>query len=463
MRTERDSMGEMQVPEDALYGASTQRAVFNFQISNWTMPPSFLMALGLVKEACAAVNQRSGALPEILAKPIITAASELRKGKWLEQFPVDVFQTGSATSTNMNANEMIAQRAGQLSNLQIHPNDHVNLGQSSNDVIPTVLHISIVLGLKEQLLPALVKMQSELTRLAKKFEPIFKLGRTHLQDATPIRLGQVFSGYAAQIEDAYHRLALAKESLYSLAIGGTAVGTGLNTTAEFGKAVSAEIAAITGLPFYETKNHFSAQAAMDHVLHFFGVLKTTAVTLTKIANDIRFLASGPRAGYGELKLQPLQPGSSIMPGKVNPVMCEMLMQVCAFVIGAESMASSSTMILSNFELCVSLPLLAWSGLESIRILSSGITAFSNDALSGLEADGDRCTEQIDRSLAMCTALVPIVGYDKAAEIAKTAYQTNRTVIEAAREQVSVSAEELKRIFDPAAMTMPSLTVKPGGG
>jgi fumarate hydratase class II len=448
-RVERDSMGEMLVPTDAMYGASTARAIENFPISNLRFPREFIWALGAIKKHAAATNTELKLLDPIIAEAIVPAAAEVQSGQWDSHFVVDIFQTGSGTSTNMNANEVIAHRATLLLNgkARVHPNDHVNLGQSSNDVIPTAIHIAALSSLREKLLPALRLLQAELQRKSQEFWDILKIGRTHLQDATPIRLGQEFSGYARQVELGIARFQASESRMGELALGGTAVGTGINTHPEFAKRTIQRIANETALSLREAKNHFEAQAARDAIVELSGGLKTVAVSLLKVANDIRFLASGPRLGYGELKLPATQPGSSIMPGKVNPVMSEMLMQVCAQVVGNDA-AITFAASHGNFDLNVMMPVMAHNLLQSISILSTGARTFATRAVAGLEADREHCQAGVERSLAMCTALAPLIGYDKAAEIAKLAHKTGRTVREVAMENSGLDEATLNRALDP---------------
>ena len=451
-RIERDSMGEMRVPAAALYGAQTARAVENFPISGLRFPRAFIWALGLIKKHAARTNAELGLLPADVAAAIEKAAEEAEQGRLDEHFVVDVFQTGSGTSTNMNANEVIANRAMQLlGTVRVHPNDHVNRGQSSNDVIPTAIHIAVLHGIVNQLIPALNELHGALLAKAAQFGDVLKIGRTHLQDATPIRLGQEFSGYASQVEHGIQRLWNCEPHLGELALGGTAVGTGINTHPEFARRTIERIADGTGLKLREASNHFEAQAARDACVETSGALKTVAVSLIKIANDIRFLGSGPRLGYGELKLPATQPGSSIMPGKVNPVMCEMLIQVCGQVIGNDA-AITFGGAFGNFELNVMMPLIAHNLLQSIELLTRGPVVFSRRCLAGIEADAEKCRADIERSLAMCTPLAAVIGYDKAAEIAKVAYQTDRTVREVAREMSGLSEQELSELLDPLRLT-----------
>ncbi len=456
-RIEQDSLGEMQVPADALYGAQTARAVENFPISGIRLPQAMIRALGLIKKHAAQANLDLGLLPPDIAEAIIRAATEVIEGKLDEQFPVDIFQTGSGTSSNMNSNEVIANRAARLlgqpiGSKAVHPNDQVNLGQSSNDVFPSAIHIACAEQLHQQLLPALEQLLQQLTEKAEQFKDVLKIGRTHLQDATPIKLGQVFSGYARQVELAHERLAVCSSPLYELALGGTAVGTGINTHPQFAAKTIAAIARETCLPFREASNHFEAQGAKDALVSTSCSLKGTAVSLFKITNDIRFLASGPRCGIGELVLPAVQPGSSIMPGKINPVMAESLLQVCARVIGNDATVALCGLS-GNFELNVMMPVMAHSILQSIELLSNGIRAFDEKCLNGLQADVQRCADLLEQSLALVTALVPEIGYDRAAELAKQAHQTGRTLRELALDD-GVAAEVLDRLLDPASMTEP---------
>lgn len=468
MRTERDSMGDMAVPDDALYGASTQRAVVNFPISGRPLPPAFLRALGLVKALCADANEELGLLPAAKARWIREAGREIAAGRWLDHFPIDVFQTGSGTSTNMNANEVIANRASQLagepigSRRPVHPNDDVNLGQSSNDVIPTVLHVSVALALREHLRPALVRLAAALTAKSVAFERIVKIGRTHLMDATPITLGQEFSGYAVQVTKAVERIDRAIGVLGELAIGGTAVGTGLNCHPAFAGRVCARLAAETGIAFREARNHFEAQGGRDDVVEVAGQLSAVAAALTKIANDLRLLGSGPRSGLGELRLPATQPGSSIMPGKVNPVMSEMVVQVCLYVqgLGQTVVAAGRD---GHFELNVTLPLLAHALHESIHCLGNGTRVFAESCVAGLEADEARCRELMERSLMLVTALNPHLGYDRAATVAKEAYATGRTLREVVLAHGWLDAATLERALDPWEMTRPGATAPGAGG
>ncbi len=451
-RTEIDSMGEMQVPVDAYYGAQTARAVENFPISSLRFPREFIRAIGLVKKYAARTNRELGLLDSKISDAIQAAAQEVIDGKWDGQFVVDIFQTGSGTSTNMNANEVIANRAieilgGRRGDKSVHPNDHVNKGQSSNDVIPTAVHIAALQGVVKRLQPALRELHGALVNKTQEFHDVMKIGRTHLQDATPIRLGQEFSGYASQVEHGIKRLEKVEEFLGELPLGGTAVGTGINTHPEFARRTIGGIAMGTGLRLREAPNHFEAQAAIDALVETSGALKTVAVSLIKIANDIRLLGSGPRCGLGELKLPATQPGSSIMPGKVNPVMCEMLIQVGAQIIGNDAVVTFSGTF-GAFELNTMLPVAAYNLLQSIDLLASASRVFSKRCIADLEADRRECEAKIEKSLAMCTALAPVIGYDKAAKIAKTAHETGSTVREVALESSGIAKPELDALLDP---------------
>jgi len=465
-RIEKDSMGPMTVPASALWGASTQRAVENFPISGYRLGRRFIWAMGLIKQCAAEVNAELGVVPKDKTDWIGKAAQEVIDGKLDEHFVVDVFQTGSGTSTNMNANEVIAHRAVQLAGGdkgQIHPNDHVNQSQSSNDVIPTAMHVSAAAALKDELVPALEKLAAGLGAKAKEFDTIVKIGRTHLQDATPIRLGQEFSGYAAQAKLSVMRANKAINALRELPIGGTAVGTGINTPKGFGERVAKRLAQKTKIEFVEAADHFEAQHAKDGFVEASGLLRTIAVSMIKIANDIRFLSSGPRCGIGEINLPSTQPGSSIMPGKVNPVMCEMLMQSAAHAIGADAVVASAATILGNFDLHVGMPVMAHHFLESVRILSNAVRVFNDRCVVGIEANAQRAEDLVEQSLAMCTSLAPVIGYDQAAAIAKEAFKTGKTVRQIALEQKVVSEDKLRSLLDPRAMTEPGATGGPVGG
>jgi len=468
-RVERDSMGEMAVPARALHGASTQRAVLNFPISGLRFPRRFIKALGQVKLAAAQTNAELGLIDKDAAAAIEASAREVIDGKHDQHFVVDIFQTGSGTSTNMNANEVIAHvaaaragGAGDASGKRIHPNDHVNFGQSSNDVIPTATHVAAASAIKEDLLPALELLKISLEKKSQEFWPIVKTGRTHLQDATPIRLGQEFLGYAGQVERGIERVLGALQELSEVALGGTAVGTGINTHPEFARRATARLSHMTGLDIRETSNHFQAQATLDNSVAASGALKTLAVSLSKIANDIRWLGSGPRAGLGELELPAVQPGSSIMPGKVNPVIIESLLMVCVQVIGNDA-AITAGGLNGNFEINLSMPLVAFDLLQSIELLANASKNFARQCVDGLKATS-RGPDMVERGLAIGTSLAPIIGYDAAAAIVKEAAATGKTIREVAREKTKLSDAELDRILDPALMTEPSADrVGAGGG
>ena len=454
-------MGEMRVPRQAYWGPETQRAYENFPISGLRFPREFIQALGMIKAASAETNLNLRLLNPKLGRAILRAAQEVMEGKFDEQFVLDIFQTGSGTSTNMNANEVIAHRANEIlggkagEKKPVHPNDHVNLCQSSNDVIPSAIHISSLEGMQKDLLPALESLQAALEKKAKEFNRVIKIGRTHLQDATPIWLGQEFSGYASMVEHGRRRLEKLKNPLGELALGGTAVGTGINTHPRFARLAVQKISRMSGLPFREAENHFEAQGSKDGVVEASGALKATAAGLMKIANDLRWLGSGPRCGIGELLIPPVQPGSSIMPGKVNPVIPEALCMVCAQVIGNDA-AVTVAGISGNFELNVMMPVMAHNLLQSIRLLANAAKVFAEKCVTGLKADVDRCREMIEKSLAMATALSPHIGHDRAAEIAKEAYRTGRTVREVALQKGVLPPKELAKILDAWRMTEPGL-------
>jgi fumarate hydratase class II len=440
-RIERDTMGDVRVPANALYGAQTERAVENFPISDKRFPRRFLRSLGLIKSAAARINGRMGHLPVDLAERIEAAAEQVVEGHHDDQFPVDVFQTGSGTSTNMNANEVIAHLAGA------HPNDHVNRGQSSNDVFPSALHIAAAEAVTGDLLPAMSRLAASLGQKATEFADVVKVGRTHLQDAVPIRLGQEFSGYTCQVLASRERIEAALGGLYQLPLGGTAVGTGLNAPAGFAEAVIEEIARRTKLPFWEAANHFEAQAARDAACFMSGSLRGYAVALTKIANDIRWAGSGPRCGLGELKLPEVQPGSSIMPGKVNPVIAESLLMVCAQVVGYDATIAWCAAA-GNFELNVMMPVIAYDLLDAIELLAASSRNFAVKLIDGLEADRERAEGLVEQSLALATALAPEIGYEKAAEIAKEAHASGRTVREVAEEESGIAESRIAELLDP---------------
>jgi fumarate hydratase class II len=461
-RVERDSMGEMKVPKTARYGAQTQRAVENFQISGQRLPGKVLRALGLIKAAAARVNAELGLLDRDTAKAIEQAAREVAEGTWDAEFPIDVYQTGSGTSLNMNANEVIASRASEMLGRKVHPNDHVNLGQSSNDVIPSVLHVSAVIEIERDLLPALEHLRKALDGKARAWDHVIKTGRTHLMDATPIRLGQEFGGYASQIEHSIARVNAVLPDLRELAIGGTAVGTGLNTHPEFGRRASEEIGRLAGTSFVEARNHFEAQGAQDAAAWASGALNATAASLMKIANDIRLLNSGPRCGLAEITLPAIQPGSSIMPGKVNPVICEAVVQVGAQVMG-NHVAVTLGAQWGQLDLNTMLPLIARNLLESVQLLAGACRALADKAVAGSVANEETCRGYVEISPSMATALNPLIGYDKAAEIAKKSFQTRRPVRELAREMTSLAPEEIDRALDPRRQTEPGIELGGSGG
>jgi fumarate hydratase, class II len=455
-RVERDSLGEVEVPRDALFGAQTRRALENFPISDLRKPRRFIEALGAIKLEAANVNHELGLLDESLRDAIVRAADEVLEGELDNQFVLDIFQTGSGTSTNMNANEVISNRAiqvmgGQLGSKEpVHPNDHVNKGQSSNDVIPTAIHLSAMISMQQDLLPALEKLRNALAEKAREFDDVIKTGRTHLQDATPIRLGQEFAGYAGQIERGIGRVHKAMDELAEVALGGTAVGTGVNTHPEFASRVCERLSARLGVEVRETENHFQAQSAMDGTVFASGALKTVAVSLMKVANDIRWLGSGPRAGIGEIALPEVQPGSSIMPGKVNPVIAESAAMVAAQVMGNDATITIAGQS-GNFELNVMLPLIAYNLLQSIELLANAAENLTDQSVSGIQAT-ERGPELVEKGLMLATALAPEIGYDRAAEISKEAYKTGRTIREVAREKTDLSEEDLDELLDARKMT-----------
>ena len=465
-RTERDSMGPMEVPADAYYGASTMRAVLNFPISDLHFPRPFIRALGLIKLAAARANMDLALLDRRLGEAIVQAAQEVADGSLDAEFVLDVFQTGSGTSTNTNANEVIANRAtellgGERGSRLVHPNDHVNMCQSSNDVIPTSIHLAALIAIQGELVPDLEILRDSLDAKAKEFWPIIKTGRTHLQDATPIRLGQEFLGYAGQMERALRRLEYACAELSEVALGGTAVGTGINAHPEFAGRVCAIISEMAGVTIQETKNHFQAQSTLDNLVAASGVLRTIAVSLHKIANDIRWLGSGPRAGLGELALPEVQPGSSIMPGKVNPVIPESAIQAVAQVLGDDAAMVAAGQG-GYFEINLMMPVAAHNILQAIALLGASSRNLAVQCVQGLQPT-EIGPQMLEKGLMLGTALSPAVGYDVAAEIAKEAAKTGRTIREVAREKTRLSEEELDRLLDPAKMTEPGLGVGVGGG
>ena len=457
MRIEKDSMGTMRVPIDALYGPQTQRAVENFPISNISFTTDFISAIVIIKRSASIVNKKLCLLDSIKSKSIVSACDEILNGNYNEHFPVDIFQTGSGTSTNMNVNEVVSKLANthflkDKKNV-IHPNDHVNMGQSSNDTIPTAINLSVSILIKNKLIPSLNNLIESIRKKEKEFDKIIKLGRTHLQDATPIKLSQEFSGYRELLLKSKKRFEKINQNLSRLPQGGTAVGTGINTHPDFGKLVAYEISKYTEINFIESPNHFEAQSAQDCSVEVSGVLKALAVSLSKIANDIRWLGSGPRSGLGELNLPSVQPGSSIMPGKVNPVICESVLQSSAQVI-ANDLAVTLGGLGSILELNLMLPLIAHNLLYSINILSNSMTVFKEKLMDHISANKENCENYIEGSLAMCTSLAPIIGYDAAAEIAYEAFKSGKTIREIALEQNILEEEELEKVLDPNNMIHP---------
>jgi fumarate hydratase class II len=450
-RIEKDSMGEMQVPADALYAAQTQRAVENFPISGYTFPRSMIRALGLVKAAAAQANAELELLDAAKADAIVAAAQEVADGKYDAHFPIDVFQTGSGTSSNMNANEVIATLASKSANLKVHPNDDVNCSQSSNDMIPTAIHVAAALEINDNLLPALRHLQDTFLARAKETADVVKTGRTHLMDAMPITLGQELAGFAAQIEMSIERLLVSQPRLLELAAGGTAVGTGINAHPEFGRKLAAQLAELTKIPFTESRNHFAAQSAMDSAVEISGQLKTLASGLCKIANDLRWMNSGPQAGLAEISLPSLQPGSSIMPGKINPVIPEATMMVCAQVMGNDVTINFSNAS-GNFQLNVMLPIIAHNLLESITLLGNVSRVLADKAIAGFTVNSDHMLDLVDKNPIMVTVLNPIIGYEKGATIAKKAYKEKRRLKDVALEETDLSEEQLKVLLDAKAMT-----------
>lgn len=465
MRIERDSMGEMVVPDAALYGASTQRAVINFPVSGLRFSPQFISSLGLLKWAAAQANRELGLLPREKADVISKAALEVANGSLYDQFVLDIFQTGSGTSTNMNANEVIANRAAELlgatrgDRTVIHPNDDVNMCQSSNDVIPSAIHVSAYQAITSTLLPSLKDLGEALEEKEAQFSEIIKPGRTHLQDATPITLGQEFGGYAAQIRLGIQRVERSFSTLLALALGGTAVGTGINAHPEFARRAIGFLNEFTGGQFYEAKNHFEAQGARDAVVELSGQLKTVACSLMKIANDVRWLASGPRCGLGEIALPEIQPGSSIMPAKVNPVICESVMMVCAHIMGNDTAIMVAGQH-GNFELNVMLPVMAYNLLQAIELLGNAARNFRLRCIVGITANTERCLEFAEKSLATVTSLAPVIGYDNAALLAKRAYHEDKSVRQMAREMAVLDEAALSEVLDLGSMTRPSLKHRP---
>ncbi len=461
-RSETDSMGQVEIPAGALYGPTTARAVANFPISGWRMPREFVAALGMIKQAAAAVHAEAGRLDGKIAKAIIQAAQEVIDGDLDEQFPVDVFQTGSGTSSNMNANEVIANRAIQIlggapgAKGLVHPNDPVNMAPSSNDVIPTALHISAAMAIHDRLVPALRRLHEALEAKVVEFDEVVKVGRTHLMDAVPIRLGQEFSGYAKQINNAQAGLLTAIAGLSAVTIGGTAVGTGLNTPEDFGEKVCALLKEKARVPISEVSNHFAAQGARDVAVYTSGVLRMVALAMGKIASDIRLMGSGPRCGFGELLLPAVQPGSSMMPGKVNPVICESVVQVASQVVGCDAAiaAGATGGVGGMLELNVAVSMISWNLLTAINLLAGVADVFREKCIAGLKPDKERCEELLEQSLATVTALAPRIGYDAAAGIAKEAYAAGKTIREICLERKIVPEKELSELLDPRRQTGP---------
>jgi fumarate hydratase, class II len=472
-RIEKDSMGDVRVPAQAYYGAQTQRAVENFPISGQPLPARLIRALGLVKLAAAIANRDLGKLKPDIAEPIIQAAREVAAGKFDNQFPVDVYQTGSGTSSNMNANEVISNRAIELTGgnrfekkKPIHPNDHVNMGQSTNDMFPTAIHVAVAQAIQKELLPALERWQKVLADQARKWDDIIKIGRTHLADATPIRLGQEFSGYARQLELSVGRAKRALSAILELPAGGTAVGTGINTHPRFGAKVAEVLAQETAIPFVEAKNHFEANANRDGLVECSGQLRNIAVSLFSVANNIRWLGSGPRCGFYEVMLPDRQPGSSIMPGKVNPVMCESMMQVAARVVGNDQTMAFAGASGGQFELNIMMPVMGLVALESVQLLADAVKAFVDFCALDMEANRAQCEKQVEQSLAMVTSLNPLIGYDAAAAIAKEAFHSGKTVRALCLEKIrsgtlkkkdsdqTVREAELNAALNPRSMTTP---------
>ncbi len=469
MRAERDSMGTVEVPADAYYGAQTKRAVDNFPISGWCLPATMISAMGLVKYACGVANHDLGKLTGTGKQPLndaqvqslLDAALEVADGKLADQFPVDVFQTGSGTSSNMNLNEVISNRATELAGGDrmseqkvVHPNDHVNMGQSTNDTFPTAIHVAVANTIDKTLLPSLKRLHAALSAKAQQWDRVIKIGRTHLMDATPLRLGQEFGGFARQIELSVQRAIAARDAVLELPVGGTAVGSGINTHPEFGSRVANVLAEKTGLPFIEAVNHFEANSQRDALVHSHGDLKCVAQTLFNVANNIRWLGSGPRCGFAEVSLPSRQPGSSIMPGKVNPVMCESMMQLTARVLGNDTCMTVSGAAGGNFQLNIMMPVMAHTALESIQLLASGVDAFIDFCVDEMEANEEACEASVEQSLSMCTSLNPLIGYEMAAKLAKEAFSTGQTIRELCIERKILPEDSLTEALDPWSMTEP---------
>lgn len=468
-RTETDSMGDVKVPANAYYGAQTQRAVENFPVSGWELPPAMIHAMGWVKLACGLANRDLGKLTGTGKSPLtdkqvdamLEACREVAEGKLDAEFPVDVFQTGSGTSSNMNVNEVISNRAIEIvggdrfdAKKAIHPNDHVNMGQSTNDTFPTAIHVAVALQVKKELLPALDRLRKAFSKKAEDWKEVIKIGRTHLMDATPLTLGQEFGGFARQIELSIERAQRALDSVRELPVGGTAVGSGINTHPEFGGRVASALTGETDIPFLEAANHFEANAQRDGLVECHGQLKTIAVTLMNVSNNIRILGSGPRCGYYEVKLPSRQPGSSIMPGKVNPVMCESMMQVAAKVMGNDGTISSCGAVGGQFQLNIMMPVMAYTTLESILLLSKSANAFVEFCVDEMQANEEACEAAVEQSLSMVTSLNPYIGYEKASKLAKQAFAEGKTIRELCIELKVLPEKDLKEALDPMRMTEP---------
>lgn len=468
-RTEHDSMGDVRVPAEAYYGAQTQRAVENFPISGWRLHPAMIAAMGWVKYACGVANRDLGRLTGSGKNPLsdqqvgamLRAAEEIAEGQWADQFPVDVFQTGSGTSSNMNVNEVISNRAIEIAggdrfavDKPIHPNDHVNMGQSTNDTFPTAIHVATAISIENRLLPALRRMEAGFSEKARAWDRVIKIGRTHLMDATPLRLGQEFGGFARQLALSIRRAEAARDAVLELPVGGTAVGSGINTHPEFGRRVAEVLHRRTEIPFVEAVNHFEANAQRDALVESHGELKCVAQTLFNVANNVRWLGSGPRCGFFEVQLPSRQPGSSIMPGKVNPVMCESMMQLAARVIGNDACMTLSGAAGGNFQLNIMMPVMAHTVLESIELMGGGCEAFVDFCLDGMEANEEACQAAVEQSLSMCTSLNPLIGYEQAAKLAKEAFATGQTIRELCLEKQVLPEATLEEALDPWKMTEP---------
>ncbi|QDV21864.1 class II fumarate hydratase [Aureliella helgolandensis] len=468
-RTERDSMGEVQVPAGAYYSAQTQRAVENFPVSGWRLPPALIRAMGQVKFSCAVANHALGKLTgsgknplsQVEVDALFSAAKEVAQGELADQFPIDVFQTGSGTSSNMNVNEVIANRAIEIcggdrlaAEKAIHPNDHVNMGQSTNDTFPTAIHVAVAVEISSKLLPALQGFQQQLAEKAAAWDKIIKIGRTHLMDATPLRLGQEFGGFARQLELSVDRARRGLNAVLELPVGGTAVGSGINTHPEFGKRVAESLASETGIAFVEAADHFEANAQRDGLVECHAQLKTIASTLFNVANNIRWLGSGPRCGFFEVALPERAPGSSIMPGKVNPVMCESLMQVAARVMGNDQTVTTCGAAGGNFQLNIMMPVMGHTTLESIDLMANGVNAFIEFCMQGLEVNADVCEAAVEQSLSMATSLNPLIGYEKASKLTKEAFASGKTIRELCVEQKLLPENQLREALDPFRMTEP---------